>query len=82
MVIKLTGTEVVKYTNKQGRDVSGVRLYYLEEQDIPSDRGIGKRAANQYISDQVALRAPALVVGRNYNVYFNRYGNVEDIIEA
>lgn len=70
----IVGVELVDF-EKDGKKVSGTRFYTLE--DIPADRGTGKKADKIFMSDaklkQIGF-TPS--VGQTVSVYYNRYGAV------
>lgn len=45
---KIVGIEPVKYVNKNGKQVTGVKLYIL--QDMPQEQGVGCKTSDCFIS--------------------------------
>lgn len=69
------GIEYVDYVSKKTNNrVKGKRIYYTSE--IPENKGIGQRADVVFVNDQVC---PIIQIGDEFEIYFNRYGNVAEV---
>lgn len=78
MKVKLVGFEEVGYTSKKtGRDVRGTRVH-LEVEMPMSVSGRGVRTQQEFVSESVASSV-LLEVGCEYELFYNRYGRVEEI---
>lgn len=73
----IVGVELVDF-EKDGKKVSGTRLYTLE--DIPAGRGTGKKSDKIFLSDaKLAQMDFTPAVGQTVAVYYNRYGTPSHI---
>lgn len=81
MKFSLSGVERVEYDNREGRHVSGYRLHFVNQEKIDNKRGTGYAVQQEFISDEVFDKSDDLVVGKCFDVYYNRYGRV-DIIKT
>lgn len=71
----LAGIEIVSYTSKKdGQLKEGVNIYWTEE---ITDKGEGVRCKSEYVRRSVVDGNPALVVGQNYRIFYNKYRQVD-----
>ena len=73
-VIRVIGKQVMSFKGNDGSDVTGVKLYFLEN----DDRVEGQKCGNFFLTsgryDRIGY-APK--VGDAVKVYYNRYGKPE-----
>lgn len=80
MLVTVVGISNVDYVSrKTNKQVKGKTLHVLSP--LTGDAGVGKKTDTIYISDnsQVASIIPKIELGKDINVYYNRYGSVDDI---
>ena len=79
-MVKVVGLEKVDYvSNKSGKPVIGFRLHCLRNDQ---QRVEGNSVESFFISQRnpnYNLIGNTVVVGGEYNVFYNRFGDVEDI---
>lgn len=74
--MQVIGIENVDYVSKKTSNrVFGKKLYLAE--DLPKDKGSGKRCLEAYCKNDIALN---VVIGDNICLYYDRYGNVQDVV--
>ena len=71
--MELVGWREVEF-EKNGEEIRGVRLYFT----YPDDHVNGVATESIYVSDRVEL--PALSLGAEYDVLYNKYGKVKGIV--
>lgn len=81
MKFSVAGKEEVSYTNRQGNDVTGIRLHLINEQ-LKRDNLEGNAVEQVFISAR-SSEAYAIAKKCNVNDYveplYNRYGSIEDL---
>lgn len=74
--MKLVGYEKVEYTKKDGTEVKGHKLHCVYDADDEGydniDKVTGQAVEAFYISSSLSL--PALKIGDNLQISFNRFG--------
>ena len=79
-MVKVVGLEKVDYvSNKSGKPVVGFRVHCLRN-DQPKVEG--NSVESFFLSQRnpnYDLIGTTVVVGGEYNVYYNRFGDIEDI---
>lgn len=80
MSYKIIGVRRLDYTNKQGRPVLGYSLHFGETQKD----AFGYMTFSSFLSDErmkpVLAKIPAsALVGKECDLNYNRYGNLESI---
>lgn len=77
--LKLVGYEKVEYTKKDRTEVSGHKLHVMYDDDEyeNSEAVTGKAVEAIYIGNSVAV--PALKIGDNIQIHFNRFGRVTKV---
>lgn len=77
--MKLVGYEKVEYTKKDGTNVNGHKLHVTYDGDEYDNHEAvtGTAVEAIYISAMTAL--PALKIGDNLNIRYNRFGRVQSI---
>lgn len=82
--MKLVGFEKIEYTKKDGTEVKGSKLHVMYEGDDYDnyENVTGKAVEAIYIGSSVAL--PALKIGDNLQLRYNRYGRIDrvKVVEA
>lgn len=73
--LKLVGYEKIEYTKKDGTEVKGAKLHVVYDVNDEGydniDKVVGQPVEAIYVSSSVPV--PALKVGDNIDVRFNRY---------
>lgn len=78
MVVKLLGIEVVDYySTKKGQQVRGVNFHVAYD----NDKVVGTAVKTFYVSDRHPLYTKKLTPDRLYNLYYNQYGGVDELVE-
>lgn len=79
MTYYLRGLKEVKFTTKDGQEISGTRLYCTTP--MSSYEGKGESTDSFFLSDarKKAMGVPMLSVGDTLEIYFDRTGRVADI---
>lgn len=77
--LKLVGFEKIEYTKKDGTEVKGSKLHVMYEGDEYEncDNVTGKAVESIYIGAAIVL--PALKIGDNLQIRYNRRGFVQSI---
>lgn len=81
MKYSVLGIEDVNYTNKQGNEVSGLRLHLVNEQ-LQRNNLRGNAVEQIFISARADCfpTAKKLEINSYCEPIYNRYGSIEDII--
>lgn len=76
MKCKLVGIQHLDYANKAGKQIKGTSLHTVRE-----DKSVeGQRAETFYISDAYPIDSVKnLKVGMNIDIFYNRFGGVDDV---
>lgn len=77
-VHRVIGIYVNKFISKDGREIEYAKLYSIRE-DFVSDNLIGQKC--EIINIPVDL-VPSITIGDLYELRYNRYGKVTDIIKV
>lgn len=77
--MKLVGYEKIEYTKKDGTEVNGHKLHVMYEGDDYDnfENVTGKAVEAIYIGGSIAL--PALKIGDELQVRYNRYGRIDRV---
>lgn len=74
---KVTGYRKVEYTNKNGKEVKGIELYVVCDEERNGLTGF--MTDKLWLGSKIAY-SPA--VNDQIRVYFNRYGSVDEVVKA
>ncbi len=79
MLIKLLGIERIDYfSTKKNAQVRGSNLHVMYD----SDNVVGTAVKTFYVSEKSPLYTKKLSVNKFYNIYFNQFGGVDELIES
>lgn len=83
MEMKLLGYESAEFTTATST-VKGIRAFFFSEYPIPSDKGFGKRChvSSVWIGNRVKENSDDLIIGENYEIYYDQWGKVKRIVLA
>lgn len=70
MKIKVIGLENVTFNFEGNKKVTGQYVHYTEAMGA---NGFGLKAGKMFVNDDKLASNPELVLGEEYNVYFNEY---------
>ncbi len=80
MVVKLVGIETIDYySTKKGQQVRGINLHCVLADSNDSVYGSAVKAF--YVSDRHSLYNKKLPLDTFYNLYFNQFGGVDELVE-
>ena len=74
MRIKVIGIEEAKFTFEGGNSVSGQYIHFTEAM---GKNGIGLKAGKFFLSDARLKNKPDFEIGKEFDVYFDRYKKPE-----
>lgn len=75
MFYEVVGIEQVDYVNKAGKRVTGIRLYCMTDRK----KVVGKATKEFYCNGDIAAHVNT---GDIIRVFYNEFGNVEEIVNA
>lgn len=74
---KVIGYKKVKYTNKAGNEVRGIRLFVVH--DEPEEGLTGYSCESLWLRETIDY-TPRL--DENVRVYYNKYGGIDSVVRA
>lgn len=78
MKCRIVGIERLDYTSKRtGKQVTGTRLHCI---NLDHKIDFGDSVENMYVKD--TIDCDCFGIGDEVNVYYNRYGSVDDVRPA
>ena len=74
---KVVGYRKVQYTNKANKEVRGTELYVIDDE---AREGVtGYQTEKLWLSERVSYRPK---VNENIQVYYNKYGSIDEVMPA
>ena len=76
---KIVGKELISYVNKQGKDVNGIRIHFLNDNNTKVK---GFECDSFYISSVATAlfeKMEKIELNVAVNIYYNKFGNVENV---
>lgn len=79
MLVKLLGIEKIDYfSTKKNAQVRGSNLHVA----FDNDHVVGTAVKTFYVSEKSPLYTKKLSVDKFYNLYFNQFGGVDELVEV
>lgn len=75
MKVTIIGKKGVSFTSKEGNPITGMTIFFAFETD-----GVAGMATDKVFVPTAKMPTKDVVVGKDVDLYFNRYGKVDSII--